>query len=101
MKILDGKRYNTETAEKLCDLPCNVYSDDFGWHKTALYVTTSGAFFLAGEGNASSMWGQSAPGGGSIPGEGIRPIERDEARKHLEDAGEDYEIERLFEVTDA
>jgi hypothetical protein len=100
LKIISGKRYNTATEEKLCELPCDKYGDDFGWHRSDLYVTKNGSFFIAGEGNAYSMWGKAAPGG-AIPGEGIRPITADEARQHLENADEDGQIERFFEVTDA
>lgn len=100
LKIINGKRYNTETAEKLCDLPCEVRQSEIGWHKTELYLTANGAFFLAGKGNAWSMWDQSAPGS-SGPGEGIRPVGDDEARSFLEAAGKVHQIERLFTVADA
>lgn len=100
-RIIEGKRYNTETAEEICELPCTAYRGDFAWHKTSLYRTPRGAFFLSGEGNASSMWATAARGGGRGPGEGIRAIDADQAREILEREGETDALERFFTVEDA
>lgn len=100
-RIIDGKRYDTETAEEICALTCTANSGDFAWHRTKLYRTRNGAFFLAGEGNASSMWATAARGGGRGPGEGIRVISADEAREILEREDETDVLERLFDISDA
>lgn len=100
-KIIDRKVYDTEKAEKVCGLTCTAYGSDFGWHDTSLFRTQKGVWFLAGEGNASSMWGKPAVGGGSVPGEGIRVLDADEALKTLEAENEDWAIEMYFDVEDA
>lgn len=100
-RVVDGKRYDTDTARHLCHIRCTETGGDFGWENTDLYVTKKGTYFLAGEGNASSRWGQRAIGGGSIPGVGVKPIAADEARHMLEQEDETFLIEELFEVEDA
>jgi len=83
--IVNGKTYNTETADQLCNLPCSSNRGDFGYHDTKLYRTKKGAFFLAGCGGARSMWAESVSNG-SIGGSGIRPVSEAEAREHMESA---------------
>jgi hypothetical protein len=90
-RIIEGKLYNTETAEKLCELSCTYNRGDFGWHCTHLYRTRKSAFFLAGEGNARSMWAHHFSNG-SGSGDGIRVIDADEAKSIMEKEAsiEDY-----------
>jgi len=45
--IINGKRYDTDTADELCQLTCNADMGDFRWHDTRLYRTRRGTFFLA------------------------------------------------------
>ena len=54
--IINGKRYDTETARFLCSLADSHVSRDFSWHDTSLYRTSKGAFFVAGEGGPMSRW---------------------------------------------
>jgi hypothetical protein len=91
-KIIDGKLYSTEKAEKICVLDCFHNKGDFGWHSTALYRSPKGSFFLAGRGGPRSMWAQSIPGGGSQDGDGIRVVDEQEARRIAEEelSVEDY-----------
>jgi hypothetical protein len=99
--IIDGKRYDTATAERVCGLSCTFFPNDFGWHDTDLYRTKNGAWFLAGEGNAASMWAQPVTGGGRGSGQGIRPISDDEARRILEDENQTSALERHFKIEEA
>jgi hypothetical protein len=101
MKIIDGKRYNTDTAEHLADLPCTYFCSDFGHHDTAIYRTTRGAYFLAGSGHAASMWAEAAPGGGQGPGSGICVVSESDALKWLESAKADEVMEKYFSIEDA
>ena len=85
-KILNGKTYNTETAVSICGLPCTTESTrDFGWHSTSLYRTKKGTFFLSGVGGPMTMWA-SEQGNGRGWGEGLRVIDEEEARQHMENA---------------
>ena len=38
-RIIDGKTYNTETAEKICDTGNDEYATDFRYENSALYIT--------------------------------------------------------------
>jgi len=89
-RIIEGKTFNTETAEFVCQVPCSAYPGDFGWHDTGLYQSPKGRFFLAGRGNARSMWHR-AVGNAFAPGEGIRLISTEEALSIASDAGVDQE----------
>lgn len=90
-RVIEGKSYNTDTAEHICDLECSDYPNDFRYHDTALYRTKKGAYFLSGEGGPMSMWSRAAMGGGSTSGKGIQLIDYAEARETAERAGLDEE----------
>lgn len=86
-RIIEGKAYDTETATKLCELPCAANPGDFAWHDSALYRSPRGQFFIAGRGGAMSLWAEPAPGGGCGGGDGIRIVDGAEARDWMERAG--------------
>lgn len=86
-RVIDGKIYSTETAQQICGLPCQVNCTDFGWHDTALYRSPKGRYFVAGEGNAYSMWSHPVGNNGRGGGRGLRVVDADEARAIMEDAG--------------
>jgi hypothetical protein len=102
IRIIDGKRYNTETAEKLCDISRRgFYRNDFHYDDTYLYRTSAGAFFISGEGGALSRWSRPIGQNGSGGGDGLRPIDADEARELLEQYGAPEQVEEYFSVVDA
>ena len=86
-RIIGGKAYDTETAARICELPCNANPGDFARHDSALYRTPRGQFFIAGRGGAMSLWAEPAPGGGCGGGDGIRIVDEAEARDWMERAG--------------
>jgi hypothetical protein len=97
-RIIDGKRYNTKTAEYICDVSPNggYYSrNDFRWESTALYRTPKGNWFVSGEGGPMTRWSRSA-GNMKTGGEGIEPISADEARDLLERHNENELVEKYF-----
>ena len=68
-RIIDGKRYNTETATEICDVSApGFYRGDFRYEDTQLYCTPRGGWFLAGEGGPMSRWARSVglTGSGSL-----------------------------------
>ena len=91
-RIVDGKRYDTETAQKIGEASSGNYSDFRYWSET-LYKTKKGAYFIAGEGGAASRWGKSS-GNVSWGDEGIIVLTPAEAlawcSEYLDDA-EQYE----------
>jgi hypothetical protein len=108
LKIINGKRYNTETATDVLSLDINAgmyvveSRSDFRWEDTELYLTKKGEWFLAGQGNALSRWGRQC---GSMrgPGSGIMPICSEEAQAILEEHGQTELIEKYFsdKISDA
>lgn len=101
-RVIDGKVYDTETAEQICDCGSHGYSSrDFKWHDTYLYRTKNGAFFLAGEGGPMTMWAQQS-GNGVGYGEGIRALSEAEAREYAERAEMDPgEMAKYFKIEEA
>lgn len=85
-RVMDGKAYDTATAEVVCELECSVEYGSFGWHDTALYRTQRGRFFLAGRKGGGSMWRRQVDSSTWGPGEGITAIDADEARSYMEAA---------------
>tara|TARA_Y100000034_G_C6908851_1_gene422641 strand:- start:272 stop:586 length:315 start_codon:yes stop_codon:yes gene_type:complete len=102
-RIIDGLRYDTDSATEIADMPCNFHTSDFAYHSTKLYITKNGSWFLAGEGGPSSLWKCRAYDNNSVGGEGIRPLSKHEAMGYLESWGEIEELEKFFsgEITNA
>lgn len=97
LKIINGKRYNTETAHEVLAMDNGGYSrSDFKYEDTSLYLTKNGAWFLAGEGNAMSRWARKSGNNTYGPGSGIQPIDTIEARSILEDHGQNELVEQYF-----
>ena len=85
-KVINGKTYRSHTAQLIVTLPSHFPATDNKWHDTHLYRNQRGAYFLAGKGGSRSRWAKITPDG-AIPGEGIEPLSKDEARAYAKDAG--------------
>ena len=85
-KVINNKTYRSHTAHLIVMLPSLVPHTSNKWHETSLHRTQQGAYFLAGEGGSLSRWAKSTPRG-TIPGEGIEPISKDDALAYAKDAG--------------
>ena len=89
-QVVNGKRYDTETAVQLESWDNGAYGGDFNRCEEALYRTKNGAYFVHGEGGAMSRWSQSYEGGRSRGGgDGIEPVTPAEALEWLESHGLD------------
>ena len=77
-RIIDGKTYNTETAEFIAEWSNGLGYSDFRNCEESLYKTKKGAFFIAGEGGAMSRWSRPC-GKMTGGGDGIRVLTTDEA----------------------
>ena len=84
--IIAGRIYNTETAIRICELPCRFYKGDFQYHDTDLYRTRNGNYFIAGQGGPASMWAEPCGNNGYSGGSGIRPVDTDTAMRYAETA---------------
>jgi hypothetical protein len=102
-RIIDGKRYDTETAEQVTtigSLP-GTSRTDFRYWEATLYRTPKGRWFAVGNGGGMTMFAESVGGGGSRGGSGLIPISKTEARKHLEDDGNIDALEQWFAIEEA
>lgn len=91
-KIINGKKYDTGTAKKVGYWENHNQCTDFSWYSESLYLKKTGEFFLHGEGNASSKYGEDY-GRMLCSGEQIIPLAEEEAcmwaEEHL--TGDQYE----------
>ncbi|WP_426436973.1 hypothetical protein [Bradyrhizobium genosp. P] len=84
-RVFARRVYDTETAKfvhVVCDKGGHL-AFDFHAEYTAMYRTRRGTFFLAGQSGACGCW-KAYRDGGYLPGQGIRVLESNEARRLLE-----------------
>lgn len=101
IKIVNKKRYNTETAESIA-VESKYAVNDFSYWREELFLTASGNYFIYGDGGAASRFSKS-DGGTHYGSSDIIPVSVGNAYRWLERYGFHEEIERLFpgEVEDA
>lgn len=99
-KIINGKRYDTETAEYIGSTSWGDGPRDFNHWSEELYRKRTGEFFLCGEGGANSKYREEISMNSWSGGERIIPLTDDEAKEWAEEYldGEDYE--KLFTVVE-
>jgi hypothetical protein len=87
-KVIDGKVYDTETAEEICNVSGNI-SDrgKFNYDETRLYRTRKGQFFISGHGGPRSRWAVSTGQGSWSGGDGLRLVDESDARSMVEHHG--------------
>jgi len=94
--IIDGKRYDTATATAICSGSSNGFVTDLYWWEGTLYRTKGGAYFVAGRGNAGSMFAQPGYDDSRVGGEGIIPYTVREAMEFAADHGGPEVVEAHF-----
>lgn len=83
-KVINGKMYNTETANYIASNRSDYYKNDFRYFEEDLYQKKTKEFFLYGYGGAASKYAESLSSGGFIDGEKIIPLSENEAREWVE-----------------
>lgn len=96
-KIINGKRYDTETAEEIGFWRTERSVTDFSYCEETLYRKRTGEFFLYGEGGPSSPYAH-AEYGMMGAGEAIVPLTEDEAKTWVEQKLDADTYEALFPV---
>lgn len=94
-KIINGRKYDTETAKKVGEWEESVGVSDFSWYEEELYKKRTGEFFLYGCGNAASKYAEHAYGawqGGSA----ITPLTYEQARQWAEESLDADDYEAIF-----
>lgn len=93
-KIINGKRYDTETATEVAQQTWGHHGD-FARKEETLYKTKNGAWFLHGKGGPATEYavfdGNTATGG-----QDITPMTQEQAQEWLENNGFTDEIEQEF-----
>ena len=95
-QIINGKKYNTETAKEMGCWSNNYYTNDFNYCEETLYRKKTGEFFLHGEGGAMSKYSQSCGQNTWSGGSEIIPMTEAEAREWAEKHLTVDEYEEIF-----
>ena len=96
-KIINGKKYDTETANCICVYQFS-YSGDFRYVHEELYLKKTGEFFLFGEGGAMSKYAKFLGRNIGTSGDSdvFTPISVDEAKGFFEEHGDSENYEKYF-----
>lgn len=94
-KIINGKRYDTDTAKNLGSVGYS-HPGDFSFWRETLYLKKTGEFFLHGVGGAMSKYARSTGLNEWTGGEEIIPLSPEEARKWIEKNLDAEEYERIL-----
>lgn len=94
-KIIDGRKYDTETAKYLGSSTYSNPSNNHYRHEE-LYRKKNGEYFLYGEGGSSSVYASQLDVNFWGSGEAIIPMTDDEARKWAEKELSVDEYEEIF-----
>ena len=94
-KIINGRKYDTETAELI---GYYTYSNpsDFYYVEESLYRKKTGEFFLDGEGGAASVYAETAGSNERYGGEKIIPLTVEEAKEWAEHHLDGDKYEEVF-----
>lgn len=93
-QVINGKMYNTETAEEVCHVSNNLGSRDFSGFSFTLYKTKKGSYFAAGEGGPMTMFARPA-GNMTSGGSGIIPLDVSDALRYAESSNSDADSETI------
>lgn len=97
--IVNGKRYDTETAESVYTYRFSHPGDFQGWDAT-LYKTKSGRWFLHGVGGPASPYAHKCDSGGWNGGSKIVALTEEEAKDWLSGYNP-TEAEKFWEFEEA
>ena len=79
-KVIDGRRYNTDTAKYLATWDNGKYPDDFSYVQEDLYVKRTGEYFVAVTGGANTRYCSHNSDGTRSRGFAAIPMTEAEAR---------------------
>lgn len=84
-KIINGKLYNTETAQEVASYSTNDSWRDFSHVEETLYKKRTGEYFLFGEGGPASKYARRVESNSWSSGSSIIPLSYDDAKQWAED----------------
>lgn len=94
-KIINGKKYDTETAHEVGSWDNGLYSSDFGMMAETLYRKLTGEYFIYGYGGPATRYAEAEGNGSYGYGESIEPLTVDAAMSWAEErlGTDEYESE--------
>jgi len=95
IRVIDGLRYNTETAVLVAKWDNGLSYSDFNNLEESLYITVKGNWFLLGSGGPNSQYAKTV-GNSSCGSSRIVPYEEFEAQDWLEKHNFTDELEAYF-----
>ena len=95
-QIINGKRYDTDTAKEIGRGYSSVGSRDFHWWKEILYQKRTGEFFLYGEGGPASKYSKAVGLNEWTGSSRIMPLDVEKARAWAEEYLDADEYEAIF-----
>lgn len=96
VKIINGKKYSTETAEREGFYSNSPGRNDFHWVEESLFKKRTGEFFLFCEGGPASIYCTWIDSHNRTSGDKIIPMTFEEARRWAEEHLEAEEYEEIF-----
>ena len=94
-KVINGKRYDTETATQMAEWDNGQYRS-FGFIKETLYRKRTGEYFIYGEGGPQTRYAELVDNNLWSDGSAIRPVSLEKAQKWAEDHLTANEYEEIF-----
>lgn len=95
-KVVNGKKYDTETAQFLAEYEYCANVRDFHHFSESLYQKKTGEFFLYGEGGPLSQYAVAVGTNEWSGGERIMPLSYEEAQRWAEEHLDGDEYEEIF-----
>ena len=95
-KIINGKKYNTETAKKVGGAYSRLSRRDFSYWEEELYKKKTGEFFLYGSGGPASRYSKAVDMNTWSGDERIIPLTEEKAKKWCEKNLDVEEYEEVF-----
>lgn len=95
-KIINGKKYDTETAKKVGYACANAPRNDFSFWEEELYKKKTGEFFLYGHGGPATGYAKPCGNNAWQSGERIYPITIEKAKEWAERHLDADEYEEIF-----
>lgn len=92
-KVINGKLYNTDTAECIAVFDNGLVDDTIHFIVEELYRKRTGEFFICGHGGAATVYAEQRGYDGWVGSEKIIPLTYEAAQKWAEEhlSGEKYE----------
>lgn len=94
-KLINGRRYDTDTARRVAEAMHGLPSD-LNYICETLHRKTTGEYFLHGDGGAATKYAVSTGGNSWKGGERIIPLTLEEARAWAEEHLTADEVEEIF-----